>query len=127
MTNYTKLTCSTFSPDPKPEKEEKKKKPKIKVLSNKREQQNKLYLSIRKVFLEGKKCVVCQSCEAQDVHHKMGRIGDLLINIKYFLAVCRHCHTEIEKNTTWAYENGYSLKRNTNEKTDDNSTNNSNE
>jgi len=36
--------------------------------------------------------------KSSQVHHKKGRIGDLLIDTKYFLAVCMHCHQVIENN-----------------------------
>jgi pullulanase/glycogen debranching enzyme len=46
-----------------------------------------------------------------DVHHKRGRIGTLLTDIKYWLAVCRHCHDWIEKHPEESKEKGLSLDR----------------
>ena len=64
-------------------------------------------------FLES--LIFCQvkGCKglATEVHHKKGRIGKLLTDIRYFLGVCRECHNKIELNPTWAKENGYSLNR----------------
>jgi hypothetical protein len=40
-----------------------------------------------------------------------GKVGELFLDEKYFLAVCRKHHTEIETNPEWAIKNGYSLKR----------------
>ncbi len=108
-----KLDCSKFRPDPKPEKVEKKKVYKIKPLSDKRANENKTYLTLRKVFLKDKVCQ-CEGCNnpATTVHHKKGRIGELLCNVKFWLAACMGCHTKIENHPEWAYENGYSLLRN---------------
>lgn len=45
------------------------------------------------------------------VHHKRGRIDDLLTDERYFLCVCGNCHRYIEDHPQWAKENGYSLSR----------------
>jgi len=55
-------------------------------------------------------CKVCGK-SATDVHHMRGKIGEDLTDSRYFLAVCRGCHTLIEENPTWAKEKGYSLNR----------------
>lgn len=54
--------------------------------------------------------VTCNSL-ADQIHHKKGRIGSLLTDSDFFLAVCAECHKKIEENVTWAKENGYSLDR----------------
>jgi hypothetical protein len=38
------------------------------------------------------------------IHHKKGRIGELLTDKTYFLPVCHNCHHEIEMNPTMAKE-----------------------
>lgn len=71
----------------------------------------KRYTKIAKAFLAlNSKCAVCGK-PAQCVHHKRGRIGDLLFAVKHFLAVCFDCHRKIEDNPDWAKENGYSDSR----------------
>jgi hypothetical protein len=52
----------------------------------------------------------CKS-PSECVHHKKGRVGDLLLDTKYFMAVCLDCHRKIEENPDWAKENNYSLSR----------------
>lgn len=54
-----------------------------------------------------------QGCsgEATEVHHKAGRIGELLILISKWLAVCRSCHRWIEENPLEAKELGFSEDR----------------
>lgn len=49
---------------------------------------------------------------ATQVHHKKGR-GKLLTVVKYFLAVCDHCHKWIEKHPKAAKEAGFSEPRTT--------------
>lgn len=94
-----KLDCSGFHPDPKPIKVEKKKVYKIKPLSDKRAIQNKAYLTLRKVYLENhKECQIkgvgC-SIKAVEIHHEKGRIGKLLTDVNFFVAICRNCHKNI--------------------------------
>lgn len=84
----------------------------IKKVSDKRAIQNKEYLRLRKQFLkENPNCAVYPYLKATDVHHKKGRIGNLLTDTRYFLAVSRQAHTQIELNPNWARENGYILNR----------------
>lgn len=86
-----------------------KKKP-IKRLSDKRNAQNKEYLKKRATFLKNKVCPVTGQ-EATEIHHMKGRIGKLLTDEKFWLAVSRKGHIEIENNPLWAYEQGFSMKR----------------
>ena len=65
--------------------------------SVKRAKQEREYLKVRKSFL-----LSSQSCQAHlpnicsrqvtDLHHMKGRIGDLLTDPTFFLALCRPCH-----------------------------------
>jgi len=48
---------------------------------------------------------------ATEIHHKAGKIGELLTNVSKFLAVCRTCHDEIEMNPDMAKEMGLSESR----------------
>jgi hypothetical protein len=93
-------------------KEEKKVKP-ISIMSVKRKCEEKLYLKNKKEYLtEHIRCEV-KGCNqvSVDIHHKKGRISKLLYDKRYFMAVCRNHHTEIEGNPDWAIKNKYSLKR----------------
>ncbi len=83
--------------------------------SKKRRSQNVLYSKKRRIFMEQNK--YCQAnlsnCTilATDLHHKRGRIGKLLTDERYFLAVCRSCHNYIESHPIFAKEKGFSLNR----------------
>lgn len=84
----------------------------IKKLSKKRQAENKIYLTIREKFLqENPQCAVYPSEKATQVHHKKGRIGKLLTDVRYFLPVSDRAHREIELNPEWAKKMGYSLSR----------------
>jgi len=81
--------------------------------SKKRESEEKEYLKLRKEFLsrpENKVCPITKK-PTTDVHHKKGRIGSLLLDTRYWIALSREGHDFVEKNPVWAKENGYSLNR----------------
>lgn len=87
----------------------------INQFSETRAKENKIYLTLRKVFLENH-----PNCEANlpgcskqstTVHHSAGRMGKRLIDVTSFVALCGSCHTFCELNPDWAKENGYSLIR----------------
>lgn len=94
---------------------EKKAVPLNKV-SDKRKEQNALYLKMLAKWLPGKRCEVCRDNgikrDAQQCHHKKGRENDLLLEQKYWLPVCSECHRFITDNSAWAIQEGYSLPRN---------------
>jgi len=48
---------------------------------------------------------------ADQIHHKKGREGNLLLEEKYWLAVNFKCHRHIEDHPYWAKQEGYSLQR----------------
>jgi hypothetical protein len=85
--------------------------------SKKRATQEREYSKVRKDFL-----LSSPTCQAKlpnqctihttDVHHMKGRIGELLTNPQYFLAVCRACHTWIELHPKEAKELGFSISKN---------------
>lgn len=84
--------------------------------SQKRSKEEKLYSAKRIIFLQEH-----PMCEAHlpgicteystDVHHKEGRIGDLLLDDTKWLALCRSCHDWCENHPTEAQEKGFSIKR----------------
>jgi hypothetical protein len=49
--------------------------------------------------------------QTHDVHHKAGRIGDMLLKEEYWLAVCRSCHDWIETHPIESRELGYSISK----------------
>lgn len=112
-----------FNPVPKPTKQEKKPKRSISPVSEKRKEDVELYIFLAKKFKEeNKKCAVCRVNDTTDVHHSAGRQGyydewakwmdvPLLLDIRFFVPLCRTCHQGVEQNPEWALKNGYSIKR----------------
>jgi len=85
----------------------------IKKVSDKRKIENAKYLVLRIEFLgkpENQKCPI-NGKPTTDVHHMKGRIGDLLLDTRYWVALSREGHKFVEENPEWAKENGYSLNR----------------
>jgi len=101
-----------FKPDPKPEPRKKKAKKRINPISDKERSRKKQYKPIRDRFLlDHPICQACNFKHSDQVHHKKGRTGRLLIAVEYFLACCDTCHRFIEDNPATALKMGWSLKR----------------
>ena len=49
--------------------------------------------------------------ESNQIHHRRGRVGSLLTDPTFFLAVCDFSHRFIHDNTRLSYENGWMLPR----------------
>ena len=45
------------------------------------------------------------------IHHKRGRLGKLLTDTRYFMAVCRKCHEWIHNNITESRKRGWIAQR----------------
>jgi hypothetical protein len=93
------------------QKPTKQKKP-IAPRSTKRAKQEREYSDKRKIFMLANP--ICQAnipglCTTQstDVHHVMGRVGELLLEVKEWMSVCRACHMWIETHPLEATELGY--------------------
>lgn len=84
----------------------------IRKLSKKRAAQNYEYNKLRKIYLEEHPiCEANCSNESTEIHHKKGRIGQLLTDVNFFMAVCPHCHRWIESHPLLSKALGYSLSR----------------
>lgn len=106
-------------------KEQQKKIPKAKKtkfgywfgkrISKKRADALKAYRKRRQWFLsQNPHCAVkLHDCKyiASQVHHQLGREGDLLNNEPYWLPICDPCHRFITTHSNWAIINGFSIRR----------------
>lgn len=97
-----------FRPDPKPEKQEKKKKTRIKPRSDKRVKEDKVYSTLREVFLKDKFCPITGE-PATEVHHTYSGKdrAKYYLDIKTWLAVSRTGHEWIHKYPAAARKLGY--------------------
>lgn len=83
-----------------------------KKVSAKEKDRKKEYAKVREKFLNGRWCAYHgHGCIPTEVHHGAGKIGDLLTDTRYFVAVCREAHRMIEERPNWAKANGYSFTR----------------
>ena len=84
--------------------------------SSKRSREELEYSKKRIIFLnehpmcEAHIAGVCTGTSSE-IHHKAGRIGKLLLDIRYWLSTCRSCHQFIEMNPKAAREMGLSTTR----------------
>ena len=86
---------------------------KINKVADSQKEAEREYKKLAKAYITlHPKCGV-KGCQrpSECIHHQKGRIGDLLLDTKYFLAVCLPCHQKIEQHPGWAREMGYSLSR----------------
>lgn len=79
---------------------------KIRKLSKKRAAKNRIYLKMAKEFIIDKFCPVT-GYPATEVHHINGRIGALLTDERYFLAVSTAGHRWIHENVKEARSKGW--------------------
>lgn len=86
-----------------------KPKKSIKKVSDKRQVENKMYMEVRAEYMKDNP--VCEICGSRQVelHHKKGRIGKLLFDIRYFMTVCREDHRYIHENPKEARKKGWLL------------------
>lgn len=98
------------------------KKP-IAKISKKMAKQISEYSREKRPWIKGKRCAVFPHLMAVDIHHKKGKVGyadaqaraagiTLLMDKRYWLAVSRVGHNQIENNPAWAKKMGFSLDRN---------------
>lgn len=95
----------------------KKKRAVIRRQSIKRAEEYKLYYPAREKHLfEQKFCECGCGGYSVEIHHKKGKIGKLLYDKRYFMAVTRRCHRKITNNPVWAMEQGFTISRHKTEK-----------
>lgn len=74
-----------------------------------------LHAKIKRTYLMEHSICECNINDCQraavDVHHKKGRVGSLLNDVRFFLPVSRECHTWIETHPKEAAELGLSISR----------------
>jgi hypothetical protein len=78
----------------------------------KRAKQLRAYSIMRPIFLRSAPFCEVIDClnRSTEIHHTKSRIGEMLLDERYLMAVCFSCHRKIHENPKWARENNY-LKR----------------
>lgn len=94
---------------------EKKKHGKIAQFSKKRQKENREYSIKSRPYWKGKPCAIkSPGCThaATGIHHLKGRLGELLMDEKYWLPACGYCNTIwVEQNHAEAEKKGLKLSR----------------
>ena len=76
----------------------------------------KEYRPLRDAYMVEHEICEVRGCEnpSNNLHHRKGRSGKLLIDTEYFMACCGVCHPRKihETHVEWAYDNGYLIRRN---------------
>jgi len=95
---------------------DKPKKSRLKNYSQKRQRSNRRYLSEARIFRQDNPICAIQSPECtsrtEEVHHVKGRIGDLLLDQRFWLPCCVACNRYMERFDEWARERGFKQLRN---------------
>lgn len=113
VNSHFSFQCYNKPTSNKPRSEVKKKKS-INPISNKQKTLLAEYRVVRDEFMKAN--TICQAklerCtyEATDLHHKRSR-GKYLSVVKYFMAVCRNCHTEIHEKSEQSYRLGHLISK----------------
>lgn len=77
-----------------------------------RAKQNREYKRLRKEWLAGKECEGCwpifnrKQAPATELHHRRGRAGRLLLESRWFCALCDECHRYVHDHPNGARELG---------------------
>lgn len=79
----------------------------MRKVSKKRAEQNKEYTKTRLQFISENE--LCERCgkPADEIHHKAGRNGERLNDVKGFMSVCRGCHQWIHAHPKESREAGW--------------------
>lgn len=105
---FSKGFCKWHTPKTALSKPQKR----IKPFSDKHLEKLAEYKRRRNVFMADNPICMAklEGCtrEATECHHSLGRLGDLLTDVKYFKAVCHNCHVIIENEPLRAKELGLS-------------------
>lgn len=86
----------------------KRKRKPIKRVSDRQAARNRIWAKVKRDYLKGRlRCERCQKWTNKlDVHHSRGKNGSLRYDTRFFIAVCRPCHTWIDNNRAEARKLG---------------------
>jgi hypothetical protein len=80
--------------------------------SRRRRAQRMTYSQQRIIFLDtNPMCARCMVNPSGEIHHMAGRIGDDLLDQRWWCAICRPCHEVITRNPALALAEGFSVSR----------------
>lgn len=59
------------------------------------------------------RCEICKERPDTSTHHKRGRVGPGVNHPDMLMRLCLWCDHKVTTEPQWAYDNGYSIRRNT--------------
>lgn len=79
----------------------------MRKISKKRARQLEEYSKVRLQFVSDHE--LCERCgkPADEVHHKGGRSGERINDVKDFMSICRPCHIFVHNNPKISREKGW--------------------
>lgn len=84
----------------------------IRRVSKKHGAMLRMYASIAKTYLETHiKCEICLIDDSEQIHHKAGRLGLMLVDPGNFMALCAECHDRVHRSPAWSRSQGFLLDR----------------
>jgi hypothetical protein len=91
----------------------------VRARSPKRAAQERVYRERARDFLYGtdrdqvRPCEFPKGCDriAREVHHRKGRVGPLLLDERFWSALCKPCHAWVTGHPERSYELGISERR----------------
>lgn len=93
------LWVSCFKDQAKALRPENSKAGGVRVRSTPEAIRTEAYLAVKELYLhKNPMCGFCKGVPAVAIHHRYGRQGWLLVNVKTWLGVCDSCHRWIHKN-----------------------------
>ena len=85
-----------------------KRQKRIRRVSIKKAADLKEYYAMRARFLANVDlCEVCHTDRPVEIHHRRGRVGSLLTDLRHLLATCHRCHQWLHENVEEARTLGY--------------------
>lgn len=85
-----------------------KRQKRIRRVSIKKAADLKEYYALRSRFLANVDlCEVCHTDRPVEIHHRRGRVGPLLTDLRHLLATCHRCHQWLHENIEEARTLGY--------------------
>lgn len=98
-------------------REAKVRKP-IRKVSPRQSKRLREYAKVRAEFFNNPDNILCRVCAkeghgrlATEIHHRRGRQGSLLFDVRWFLPTCPKHHRMIHDNVAWALKEGWMLSR----------------
>lgn len=85
-----------------------KRQKRIRRVSIKKAADLKEYYALRSRFLENVDlCEICHTDRPVEIHHRRGRVGPLLTDLRHLMATCKKCHQWLHENIEEARTLGY--------------------